>query len=56
MGVPQRSILGQILFDIFKNDIRNRNANVGITLFVDDTTPTVARNDLSNLRNKLEDT
>ena len=53
-GVPQSSILGQVLFLLYINDISNAVDNVYLRLFDDDTSLFISGNDINDNVCKLE--
>ena len=52
-GVPQRSILGLLLFNIFLNDLFLIVENSDLSNYADDNTLFSSGNDLENLKARL---
>ena len=55
-GVPQGSILGSLLFNIFMCDLFFILEEIDIASFADDTTPYAIGNSVDEIRNLLENT
>ena len=56
LGVPQRSILGPLLFNIFLADLFLVLKDVDIANFADDNTPFTSANNIDDLIDSLEKT
>ena len=54
LSVPQGSILGLLLFDIYINDIAFYLKDILVKLFADDTTLLFSERDLSQLISKIK--
>ena len=53
-GVPQGSILGPLIFNIFLCDLFLIMENIGIASYADDNTPYTTRNSIEEVIEKLE--
>ena len=53
-GVPQESILGPLLFNIFLRDLFLIMENIDITSYTDDNTPYTTGNSIEKVIQKLE--